>query len=264
MPFQRTNINDIAYVWSDSGNKDNDSCVISAHGGYSFIVRKKNIGSSKKGITPMLHFYCAHGYVLKANASLANVISGKYVITESVSATKKMQDYILSKHENTTANSVKHNRFGYSYDDVRAVPEVMKSAEISHAKHAMKHHASMTGSFNMTQGIVGDGKNLDLLDKEAIERLKGIYKSAKEKFVAHTGAMSGYGNTMDIVTIRNRPFRTLPTLSELITELYAAGFDYKNIHCFFCRSPMESFSTKSQSAMLQPGRKSGVAGGEEF
>ncbi len=41
----------------------------------------------------------------------------------------------------------------------------------------------------------------------------------------------------DIITIRNRPFKSNITLSEVVTLLRANGYDYKDIHCSFCRSP---------------------------
>ncbi len=40
----------------------------------------------------------------------------------------------------------------------------------------------------------------------------------------------------DIVSIRNRPFRTLPTLKSVINDLIANGYTYSTIYCGFCRS----------------------------
>jgi hypothetical protein len=44
-------------------------------------------------------------------------------------------------------------------------------------------------------------------------------------------------NWMDVVTIRNRPVKFDPTLSEVIKVLHNAGYRYTTIHCVFCRGP---------------------------
>jgi hypothetical protein len=41
----------------------------------------------------------------------------------------------------------------------------------------------------------------------------------------------------DIITIRNRPFKSDITLSEIVTLLRMQGYNYTDIHCSFCRSP---------------------------
>jgi hypothetical protein len=49
--------------------------------------------------------------------------------------------------------------------------------------------------------------------------------------------LSRYNSWMDIVTIRHRPLKIDPMLSEVITALQKAGYRYTTIHCVFCRGP---------------------------
>ena len=49
---------------------------------------------------------------------------------------------------------------------------------------------------------------------------------------------------LDIVTVRNRNLRMTPlTLSEVWAELVKAGYDYKVIHCYTCRTDTEREET---------------------
>ena len=53
---------------------------------------------------------------------------------------------------------------------------------------------------------------------------------------------------MDVITIRNRNIGSSPSLSELIIELQAAGYQYDVIHCSFCRG----FSNGTNKGQQEP------------
>ncbi len=47
-----------------------------------------------------------------------------------------------------------------------------------------------------------------------------------------------YAFRFDVLTVRNRRFRSDPTLSDVFAALAENNYRYENIHCSFCRSPM--------------------------
>ncbi len=47
----------------------------------------------------------------------------------------------------------------------------------------------------------------------------------------------------DVLTIRNRRFRSEMTLKDIFKQLHAAGLMYPRIHCSFCRSPVDQLDS---------------------
>ncbi|MGD1927152.1 MAG: putative adhesin [Paracoccaceae bacterium] len=61
---------------------------------------------------------------------------------------------------------------------------------------------------------------------------------------------SNFAFKFDVLTVRNRKFKSDPSLSDVFAALKQHGYRYENIHCSFCRSNMRPF-TKSSSQSAQ-------------
>jgi hypothetical protein len=102
----------------------------------------------------------------------------------------------------------------------------------------------------------------DLITDYELSKYQGSHNSAGETYATIKTAIDinnynvGLGNQsqtrnfgfyFDVLTVRNRRFRSDPSLSDVFTALDQAGRRYENIHCSFCRSKMFG-SSPTQSA----------------
>lgn len=241
MPLVKNKVGRSVLAWTPTaGQAGSDTCVISAHGGYGWITTRKRL----QNVT--LHFYCEHGYVLKVDPSLSNFISGKYDIRQTVAPGTKVQDYSLGKYENTDAGGKQHNSGGWTYSKVQAVPETMSNAETDYQQKADNQQAGLDAiNTRLAQMYANPNFRLDLLIQDPAG-WQAVLESAclrlnSEKEVKRLQEMADrFGRKMDIITIRSRSFHSEPTLSEVISDLHDAGYNYTTVHCFFCRSNMAS------------------------
>lgn len=241
MPLVKNKVGKNILAWTPTaGQAGSDTCVISAHGGYGWITPRKRL----QNVT--LHFYCEHGYVLMVDPSLSNFISGKYDIKQTVPPGTKVQDYSLSKFENTDAGGAQHNNKGWTYSKVQAVPETMSSATTDYQQKANNQQATVDlVNTKIAQMNARPNFRLDLLIQDpaawaTVKESARLQLNSEKEVERLQGMADRFGQRMDIITIRARSFHSSPTLSEVISDLNDAGYNYTTVHCFFCRSNMDS------------------------
>lgn len=202
------------YVWSEKqGATSKKKAVITAHGGAA--------SSSGMGKAPdcTLIFYSPHGHILN-DPSLEGIIAGLVLPCGDAINSKMSPDYELAKYTDTTGK-VKHNKAGETYATVGQLNDRFASAH--------KTHTSQT---EMLTDMVLDNDNL-LPQLQQQATLSDMYD----------------GLSMDIITLRNRFWRSSPKLSEVLSLLWQYNFKYDEIHCNFCRGGGAGYSPKKADLM---------------
>ena len=198
------------YVWSErKGEGSKEKVVISAHGG---IAR---INGMEAAPDCNLVFYSPHGHILN-DPSLSAVIAGSIESCETL-ASSQSPDYDLSKYTNSGAEH-KHNKTGENYAMVGKLDEQFAQSHKNHSKHVEM----------LADLIVDDSRAQNIKHLEQQIKLAEMYD----------------GLSMDIVTIRNRFWHKDPKLSEVLKILWDNGYEYKEVHCNFCRGSAESYIPK--------------------
>lgn len=207
--FMPTPVGRHVYVWSPGGRKPaarSRDCVISAHGGAG------RINGTIKGSRPeKLLFYCPHGYVLSAPPILS-ILSGQVKPYEPVPTNELRQDYVLTKFQGRHQGENSNGMETYGY--------------LQHGMHSGAQKDSVTEGF------------LDSFERNEKKPNHPLYAINK------AGLVNGYIESMnsikavemDVVTIRYRSvsFGEV-TLYGVIEALEKHGFQYRNVHCSFCR-----------------------------
>ena len=124
------------------------------------------------------------------------------------------------------------------YDEVKPLETVSggKSQDYSLSKYQGAKHGSDRESYqNIPSFGITKQELLDLGFKEA--DINNMKKARDD---------------IDIISVRNRRFKTDPVLSDLIKSVHNAGYKYTDFYCSFCRGPAFSKEKGSWDATKNP------------
>jgi hypothetical protein len=200
------------YVWSEKSGAPSGrtaECVISAHGAQSFLNHMFPVGNTT------LVFYGPHGYTLN-DLGIEKFVSGQFAPYEQISQ-GQCQDYSLGKYQG------RHNRAGETYDKIGNMDGLL-ARTVAEAARGSRAAALQVA-------------NMDADDPMFNTMLRSLDEGGKTR--------RRYQSWMDIVTIRNRSVLATGSgtvmLSDVVSRLAAAGYNYTKVHCAFCRGPISPF-----------------------
>ncbi len=215
-----TEIGKNIYVWMRKGASKptgDRGCVISSHGmdmEHNEIIRA---GHPTPDVD--LYFYCPHGYGLPDN-SAEGVMTRTTKWYERVRANTALHDYTLTKAQGSHSTVKDHETYG-------------------HIQIGFHPQGRMERSF---KGLMQEVESANR--KKAGPVRDGMKAAAMTTFVNDLERITPA--VLDVVTIRNRGlYRGHVTLFSAVALLKAAGFNYSEIHCNFCRGGMDGHSMKS-------------------
>ncbi len=96
--------------------------------------------------------------------------------------------------------------------------------------YSLSKYQGRHGSANETYGSIGGN----------IDQNVGVVDD-----IGRFNLSRNFGFRFSVLTVRNRRFRSDPSLSDALAALATAGYRFENIHCSFCRSSMFGSGTES-------------------
>lgn len=217
MTVERIAIGDDIYLWKVRDDQTQQfrttaKAVITSHGGIALINGAQKIRwNSPTKIPPKLHFFAPHGHVLE-DPTLAKIMSGDARINESLNV-GDTPDYVLSKFQG--------KKTGETYDSIEDLLQDEKVGSWS-ASNAMSIVLASMPSPNSP----------------------ALSPAMQDTFNRQLRQIAEGRMDMDIVTIRRRASNLLTgvRLSKVLNDLAAAGHEYIEFYCSFCRGSGPSFS----------------------
>jgi hypothetical protein len=205
--YMPTEVGKCIYVWSAGGQKPqgNRGLVITSHG-----MDIPGLSSSPY-IAPNipLYFYCPHGMALPDNQS-EGVMTRKTKWFERVPPGTPVPDYLLTKAQGS------HSRVGNQDHETYG--------HIQIGFHRAGRMEREQQALNESLAGIKDGKHAEILRQGALADYRRCVEAIAEV-------------QLDVATIRHRRGFAYErvTLFSLLTQLKKSGFNYSEVHCYFCR-----------------------------
>lgn len=112
------------------------------------------------------------------------------------------------------------------------------------SKYQGKHQSS-TSDDEHGETYAYIAKHIHNLEEFYRDVCKVNAETARKFLAEHRGHVN-----MDVITIRNRKFKSPPTLTEVLNALDLAGYKYDVVHCSFCRPPEKGSGVGQQEPII--------------
>jgi len=228
--IQPIEVGDKLYVFKQ-GTQHSNHLLISSHGGSS-----KNKMLVPKWTT--LHFYGPHGKLL-TDPGAKDLLLSENVEYEQIGPGKPVVNYPLSKYQQKKGTKGKE-----TYETIANC--------IGDAKKQKDNLVKFTNGF-VEKYRKANPRAKEVGLREFQEWLLQDCNGNEQKFALVmcqllSAQMSDVRIVdMDILTVRNRIFRSDPTLSDVFDQLNKKNLRYPHIHCSFCR-PIEGDDSSYKSS----------------